>query len=447
LPRLRAPLDEPMSELDFLLDALGALHPRRIDLSLERIVRLLDRLDRPQDRLPPVIHVAGTNGKGSTVAFLRAILEAAGQRVHAYTSPHLVRFNERIRIGREGGGRLADDATLIQAISDIRRANGGEPITFFEVTTAVALHLYAAHPADFTLLEVGLGGRYDATNVIAAPFATCIASVSHDHADFLGDNLAGIAAEKAGILKRGAPGIIGPQDEHALAMIEVEAKAAGAPLFVNGTDYMAYAERGRLVYQDEAGLLDLPLPRLPGGHQIENAGLAIATLRRAGVKLPEQAIEAGLVHADWPARMQRLRSGPLVEAAPSGSDIWLDGGHNPAAGVAIATAFAEIEDRDPRPLVLISGMLTTKDPAGFFRPFAGLTRHAMTVPVPGSDAGFDPDELAAIAMEADVPARAYPNVRAALQSLRAADRPLRILICGSLYLAGSVLKENGPLPE
>jgi dihydrofolate synthase/folylpolyglutamate synthase len=436
-----------MSELDSLLEALGALHPRRIDLSLERIGRLLERLDRPQDRLPPVIHVAGTNGKGSTVALLRAMLEAAGKSVHVYTSPHLVRFNERIRLGRAGGGALADDTQLIGAIGEVRRANGDEPITFFEVTTAVALHLYASHPADFCLLEVGLGGRFDATNVVAAPLAAVIAPVSYDHADFLGDNLAGIAGEKAGILKRGRPGIVGPQDEHALAMIEVEGEAVGAPLFRHGSDYMAFSERGRLVYQDEDGLLDLPLPRLPGAHQIDNAGLAIAALRRAGIGLSVSAIEAGLQTVDWPARMQRLKSGPLVEAAPEGADIWLDGGHNPAAGEAIATAVAELHDRDPRPLVMVCGMLTTKDPAGFFRPFAGLVRHVMTVPVPQSEAGFDPQTLADLAMSVDVPAHAFPGVREALAALRGQDgEPPRILICGSLYLAGSVLRANGPLP-
>jgi dihydrofolate synthase/folylpolyglutamate synthase len=439
-----------MSELDELLASLSALHPRRIDLSLHRIERLLDRLGRPQDRLPPVIHVAGTNGKGSTVAFLRAALEAAGRSVHAYTSPHLVRFNERIRLGRPGGGCLVDDAALMEAIRHVRRANGDDPITFFEVTTAVAFHLYATHPADFCLLEVGLGGRFDATNVVAKPLAAAIAPVSYDHAEFLGEDLAGIAAEKAGILKRGAPGVVGPQDEHALAMIALEAKAVGAPLFSHGADYMCFAERGRLVYQDEHGLIDLPLPRLPGRHQIDNAGLAIAVLRRAGADVPHAALAAGLQGADWPARMQRLRSGPLVDLAPKGADLWLDGGHNPAAGAAIAAAFAEIEERDSRPLVLICGMLTTKDPAGFFRPFAGLARHAMTVPVPGSEAGFDPETLARIATESDVPARARPDVRTALQALGegfAGQPPPRILICGSLYLAGGVLRENGPLPE
>ena len=307
-----------MSELNSLLEVLGALHPRKIDLSLGRIERLLDRLDRPQDRLPPVIHVAGTNGKGSTVAFLRAALEAAGYSAHAYTSPHLVRFNERIRLGRKGGGKLADDAMLVRAIDKVLRVNGGAPITFFEVTTAVALHLYAENPADFCLLEVGLGGRFDATNVVNTPLASVIASISLDHAEFLGTNLASIAAEKAGILKRGVPGVVAPQNKHALAMIEVEAKAAGATLFRHGTEYMAFAERGRLVYQDDYGLLDLPLPKLRGAHQMENAGLAVATLRRSGIRLNAGHVEAGLLNADWPARMQRLKSGAAGRARAGG---------------------------------------------------------------------------------------------------------------------------------
>jgi dihydrofolate synthase/folylpolyglutamate synthase len=421
-----------MSELNSLLEVLGTLHPRKIDLSLGRIERLLDRLDRPQDRLPPVIHVAGTNGKGSTVAFLRAALESAGYSAHVYTSPHLVRFNERIRLGGDGNseGRLVDDATLIAAIQEVLRVNGEEPITFFEVTTAVAFHLYATRPADFCLLEVGLGGRFDATNVMTRPLATVITSISHDHAEFLGTDLAAIAAEKAGILKRGVPGIVAPQNEHVLSMIELEANAVGANLFRHGVDYMAFAERGRLVYQDDHGLLDLPLPKLLGAHQVENAGLAVACLRRSGIPLKASAVEAGLINADWPARMQRLRSGLLVDQAPPGADIWLDGGHNPSAGTAIAQAFAEIEDRDSRPLFIICGMLTTKDPAGFFRPFAGLVRHAMTVPVPMSEAGFDPGRLAEIAMQEDVPARPFPDVKTALASLhleRGHGEPPRIL--------------------
>ncbi len=437
-----------------MLAALMALHPKLIDLSLGRIEQLLERLGRPQDRLAPVIHIAGTNGKGSTAAFLRAILEAQGHGVHVYTSPHLVRFNERIRLAASGRGKLVDDATLIAAIAHVQQVNGGDPITYFEVTSAVAFHLFAENQADYTILEVGLGGRYDATNVIATPLASVITPVSYDHAEFLGTDLADIAAEKAGILKRGVPGIVGPQNEHALAMIGVEADAVGANLMIHGQDWTAFEERGRLVYQDEDGLLDLPMPRLAGQHQIDNAGLAIATLRRAGVRLDHGAIEAGLRQANWPARLQRLRDGPLVALAPKGSEIWLDGGHNPAAGAVLAETLADLEERVPKPLVMIAGMQTTKDPQGFFAPFAGLARHVMAVPVPGTNAGFDPQLLADQAMAADLPARAFADVGSALSSIgKDADTAgkdgngPRILICGSLYLAGAVLKENGPLPD
>ena len=437
-----------------MLAALMALHPKLIDLSLGRIEQLLERLGRPQDRLAPVIHIAGTNGKGSTAAFLRAILEAQGHGVHVYTSPHLVRFNERIRLAASGRGKLVDDATLIAAIAHVQQVNGGDPITYFEVTSAVAFHLFAENQADYTILEVGLGGRYDATNVIATPLASVITPVSYDHAEFLGTDLADIAAEKAGILKRGVPGIVGPQNEHALAMIGVEADAVGAKLMIHGQDWTAFEERGRLVYQDEDGLLDLPMPRLAGQHQIDNAGLAIATLRRAGVRLDHGAIEAGLRQANWPARLQRLRDGPLVALAPKGSEIWLDGGHNPAAGAVLAETLADLEERVPKPLVMIAGMQTTKDPQGFFAPFAGLARHVMAVPVPGTNAGFDPQLLADQAMAADLPARAFADVGSALSSIgKDADAAgkdgngPRILICGSLYLAGAVLKENGPLPD
>ncbi len=437
-----------------MLAALMALHPKLIDLSLGRIEQLLERLGRPQDRLAPVIHIAGTNGKGSTAAFLRAILEAQSYRVHVYTSPHLVRFNERIRLAASGRGKLVDDATLIAAIAHVQQVNGGDPITYFEVTSAVAFHLFAENQADYTILEVGLGGRYDATNVIATPLASVITPVSYDHAEFLGTDLADIAAEKAGILKRGVPGIVGPQNEHALAMIGVEADAVGANLMIHGQDWTAFEERGRLVYQDEDGLLDLPMPRLAGQHQVDNAGLAIATLRRAGVQLDHGAIEAGLRQANWPARLQRLRDGPLVALAPKGSEIWLDGGHNPAAGAVLAETLADLEERVPKPLVMIAGMQTTKDPQGFFAPFAGLARHVMAVPVPGTNAGFDPQLLADQAMAADLPARAFADVGSALSSIgKDADAAgkdgngPRILICGSLYLAGAVLKENGPLPD
>jgi dihydrofolate synthase / folylpolyglutamate synthase len=439
-----------MPDIEAMLERLWALHPRKIDLSLERIERLLERLGRPQDLLPPVIHIAGTNGKGSVIAFLRAMLEAGGNTVHVYTSPHLVRFNERIRLGRPGGGRLVDDGKLAAAIDHVQAINGGESITYFEITTAIALHLFAEHPADYCLLEVGLGGRYDATNVVDRPLATAITPVSLDHAEFLGHELTGVAAEKAGILKRGVPGIVAPQDEHALAMIQVEAEAAGAALFKHGEDWLAYAERGRLVYQDGEGLIDLPLPRLTGQHQVINAGTAVAILRAARLALPAAAIEKGIVSADWPARLQRLKEGPLVALVPEGAELWLDGGHNPSAGAALASAMAAFEDRVARPLMLVAGMLTTKDPEGFLAPFEGLARHLIAVPVPWSDAGFEPAELAAIAMDAGLPARPAADVPAALKEIAAMTAgapPPRILICGSLYLAGAVLAENGPLPQ
>ncbi len=430
------------------LEALTALHPKRIDLSLDRIEILLERLGRPQDRLPPIIHIAGTNGKGSTLAFLRAMLEAAGARVHAYTSPHLVRFNERIRLGRSGGGQIVDDATLIAAIERVRAINEGDAITYFEITTAIAFDLFAAHPADYCLLEVGLGGRFDATNVVDKPLASVITPVSHDHPEFLGSDLAGIAAEKAGILKRGSIGIVAPQNEHAMAMIALEAEAAGAQLFRHGEDWMVSAERGRLVYQDDNGLLDLPLPRLIGNHQVVNAGTAIATLRASGIGTADKDIGAGLTNAQWPARLQNVGSGPLTSKLPAGAEIWIDGGHNPSAGIALAETMGDLEERNPRPLVLIVGLMTTKDPAGFFAPFAGIARQALTVPVPDTESGYAPDDLAAAAMSVDLPARAMESFEAACAEVTRQDAgpAPRVLICGSLYLAGAVLRDNGLMP-
>ena len=439
-----------MERSDAILERLLHLHPREIDLSLERIELLMADLGHPERRLPPVIHVAGTNGKGSTTAFMRAMLEADGRRVHVYTSPHLVRFHERIRLGRVGGGRFIDEDELADALLAVEKINDGRPITQFEITTAAAFDVFARHPADVLLLEVGLGGRLDATNVIPEPLATVITAVSIDHEKFLGDTLPGIAAEKAGILKRGRPGIIAPQPEAALTVIEDIAARRGAPLFVANRDWVAHAERGHLVYQDEDGLLDLPSPRLAGRHQFTNAGAAIAALRRAGLGLPMAAIESGLVNVEWPARLQRLTSGVLVAHAPSDAEIWLDGGHNPGAGVVIAEAMADLEERAPRPLYLIAGMLNTKDPVGFFKHFAGLVRRVLTVPVPMSPAGRDPVELAAIAADVGLPTAVAGSVGEAIDAI--ADEvnamgPPRILICGSLYLAGSVLAENGTPPE
>ena len=438
-----------MSSVDSILARLTALHPKRIDLSLGRIERLLAALGHPERKLPPVIHVAGTNGKGSTVAFLRAMLEAAGQRVHVYTSPHLVRFNERIRLGAAGEGRLVTDAEFIDALEQCERANEGAAITVFEITTAAALLLFSRHAADILILEVGLGGRLDATNVVERPLASVITPVSVDHTDFLGESLSQIAAEKAGIIKSGVPVFVSAQHRDAMEVIERQAARMKAPVRIAGEDWTATEERGRLVYQDDNGLIDLPAPKLYGRHQFENAGLAIATLRGLpDLKVPLGAFEDGMVKAEWPARMQRLGQGRLAELAPPGSELWLDGGHNPDGGRIIAAALADLEERVSRPLVLIVGMLTTKDNVGFLRNFAGLARKLIAVPVPDQDKGMAAEELSAVARDAGLSATSRDDVTSALDAVGklGLDPAPRILITGSLYLAGEVLKANGTLP-
>lgn len=430
---------------DAILERLSALHPKRIDLSLDRVHCLLAALGHPEARLPPVIHVAGTNGKGSTIAFLRAMLEAAGLRVHVYTSPHLVRFNERVRLA----GSLVPDAALMAALERASAANDGAPITLFEITTAAAFLLFAETPADVLLLEVGLGGRLDATNVVDAPAASVITPVSIDHVDFLGSTLDAIAGEKAGIIKRSVPVVVAEQAPEALAVIERAAARARAPLFACGQHWTVHEEAGRLVYADEDGLLDLPRPRLVGAHQIANAGLAVATLRAARrFKVPSPALEAGIKGAEWPARMQRLPAGALTARAPEGAELWLDGGHNAGGAAVVAAALAELEERYPRPLVLVTGMLGTKDAAGFFSHFVGLAREVIAVPVPDNDAGLSPDMLAAAAAALGLSASVARDVGAALDGLSAYPLapPPRVLICGSLYLAGAVLAANGTLP-
>jgi dihydrofolate synthase/folylpolyglutamate synthase len=415
------------------LQRLTTLHPKVIDLTLGRMHRILAALGHPERHLPPVIHVAGTNGKGSTQAMIRAGLEAAGQRVHAYTSPHLARFNERIRLA---GALIADDH-LAALLDECEAANGGEPITFFEITTAAAFLAFARTPADWLLLEVGLGGRLDATNVVDRPALTVITPVSFDHQQYLGETIPEIAGEKAGILKPGVTGIIAPQRPEGRAVIEARAAAIGAPLRIAGQDFEAHAERGRLVFQDDAGLLDLPLPNLPGPHQIENAGAAIASLRALG--FGAESCEAAVTRADWPARMQRLRRGPLVDQAP-GIELWLDGGHNPAGGAAIAATLGAMP---PRPTYLIAGMLNTKDVAGFMRPLAGHALHLHAVSIPGEKATLPAEETCAAARAAGIPADTAPSVADALAAIAARDPRARVLICGSLYLAGRILRENG----
>jgi dihydrofolate synthase / folylpolyglutamate synthase len=433
-----------MTPVDSILARLLALHPKRIDLSLDRIRRVLERLGSPEKRVPPVVHVAGTNGKGSTIAFLRAMLEAAGKSVHVYTSPNLVRVNERFRLGSRGGGLLVSDAELAQALAECERANGDSPITLFEIETAAAFVLFAQHPADYLLLEVGLGGRLDATNVVERPLASVVTPVSMDHVEFLGDTIEKIAAEKAGIFRAGVPAVIAAQTDLVSAVLERHAERARAPLHAAGQQWHAGVEQGRLVYQDEKGLLDLPPPKLFGRHQFDNAGTAIAALRAAGVRLPARAIEQGLTRAEWPARLQRLTSGRLVSLAPAGAELWLDGGHNADGGRAIAAALGDLEERVSRPLVLVVGMLSTKDRSAFLRNFTGLVRRVYGVPI-HQDKGVPADEIAASARTAGMPADAAAGIEDALAKIGALgfDPPPRILITGSLYLAGEMLSANG----
>jgi dihydrofolate synthase/folylpolyglutamate synthase len=412
---------------------------------------LLDRLGNPQDRLPPVVHIAGTNGKGSAAAFSRALLEEAGYRVHVHTSPHLVNWHERYRLAAEGGGKFVDDELLAKTIARVAEANRGETITVFEILTAVTFLLFSEHPADAAIIEVGLGGRFDATNVITNPAVSLIMPVSLDHEAYLGDRVELIAAEKAGIIKPGCPVVVGAQETEAAQAVLVEtADRLGCPLQVYGQDFLAYEENGRMVYQDDEGLMDLPSPILPGRHQYANAAAAIAAVRAAGFEIDHAAVERAMRSVSWPGRMQRLQQGKLAELAPEGAEIWLDGGHNPGAGLVVAEALVEQEERQPRPLFLICGMINTKDQAGYFHAFVGMARHVYTVPVSLSDAGVPNTELAIRAQEAGLSAEPVASVANALKLLRDTwdenEVAPRILIGGSLYLAGAILAENGTPP-
>ena len=437
-----------MSRTDAIVQRLLALHPNRlseadqINLKLDRIERLLDDLGRPQDRLPPVIHVAGTNGKGSVIAFLRAFLEASGKRVHVFTSPDLVHFRERIRLA----GKLVSAQKLNAAFSRCEQVNAGQPITFFEMTVAAAFLLFSEKEADYLLLEVGLGGRYDATNVIEHPLGSVIAPVSIDHVEFLGSDLGGIAREKAGILKRGSKAVIGRQTDAALAVIEEEASKLGVVPFVAGRDFDGYGQRGRLVYQDEDGLLDLPEPGLKGPFQFDNAALAIAAVRHFGLPISEKDIAAGLNAVTWPARMQPLTSGKLRDLLPSGHELWLDGGHNAAGGAVVADALRTLDARNPKPLVLVMGTFVNKDARGFLSHFVDLAPELLTLRIPGERASWTARELAGFAKELGFPARPMRGIRAALKEAAKIDNA-RVVICGSLHLAGHVLDENGTRPD
>lgn len=437
----------PKVTSDVLLADLQKLHPKLIDLSLGRVERLLAKLGHPEAKLPPVIHIAGTNGKGSVTAYLKAIFQAAGKRVHAYTSPHLVRFHERIELAdADAFTRAISEDSLVDVLSRTQAVNDGDDITQFEITTAAALLAFAERPADVALLEVGLGGRLDATNVVAQPALCVITPVSMDHAEKLGDTLAKIAAEKAGILKRGVTAVIARQEADGLDVIEMHARNVGARLVLWGRDFDAYAQGGRLIVQTEDRLADLPLPALVGRHQIVNAGTAVAAIQQIGREIPdlrigEDAIARGLQSAQWPARMQRLGPGPLLSKLGRDSELWLDGGHNPAAGLVLAETMADLEERSAKPLFLIAGMMGQKDAAGFLGPFRGLVRGLVTVPIPGvHEAPFTPEALADVARRIGIDARPARDVEEAMGFVQAAaPAAKRVLICGSLYLAGHVL--------
>ncbi len=436
--RPRTNLTEPTARPDAIVARLARLHPKLIDLSLGRIERLLAALDHPERRLPPVVHIAGTNGKGSVIAFLGAMLEAAGARVHAYTSPHLVRFNERIRLA----GSLIDDAALIDVLEETETVNGEAPITVFEITTAAAFLAFSRVPADILLMETGLGGRLDATNVVGRPQLTAMTPVSLDHQEFLGHSLAEIAAEKAGILKPGVAVVLAEQIPEALVPIAERALALGAPTYRQGTGWTATPSGDGFAYSGAARRLELPLPGLVGRHQIENAALAIACLDRLqGFSVSERHIRDGLAAVDWPGRLQPLSRGPLPETLPRGWELWVDGGHNPGAGRILAVQARAWRDR---PLYLIFGMMRTKDPVGFLVPLAPYLAGLEAVAVPGQEASFGAAEAAAAARRAGLEAAPADDLGAALASIRArAAAPARVLICGSLYLAGEVLSQNG----
>ncbi|PRA57824.1 bifunctional folylpolyglutamate synthase/dihydrofolate synthase [Ochrobactrum sp. MYb68] len=437
---------------DAVIERLMQLHPKGFDLSLDRIRGLLEKLGNPHLNLPPVIHIAGTNGKGSATAFCRALLEASGFGVHVHTSPHLVNWHERYRLASKTGGKFVSDDVLAEAIERVEAANSGQYITVFEILTAVAFVLFSEHPADVVIMEVGLGGRFDATNVIPEPAVSLIMPISIDHQAFLGDRVELIAAEKAGIIKKDCPVVIGFQLFDAAREVLIStADRLDCPLSIYGQDFLAFEEHGRMVFQNEDGLIDLPLPRLPGRHQIANAAAAIEAVQMAGFTITDKAAEKALMVVDWPARMQRLTHGTLIDLAPAASEIWLDGGHNPGAGAVIAEALGDLEERSTRPLFLITGMINTKDPVGYFEAFAGMARHVFTVPIPSSDAGIPNNELAISAQKAGLSAEPVHSVANALKILRDSwahdEAPPRILIGGSLYLAGEVLRENGTPPQ
>ena len=425
-----------MARSDAILMRLLELHPKIIDLSLDRMWRILEKLGDPQKKLPPVVHIAGTNGKGSTLAITRAIMEAVGLKVHCYTSPHLVKFHERIRVA----GELISEHDLSALLEECEQANGSEQITFFEITTAAAFLAFSRTPADYLILEVGLGGRLDATNVIDHPAVSVITSIGLDHQQYLGETIEEIAREKAGILKRGTIGIVGAQSPEVREEIEGVAAKVGAPLKIANQDWQSYMQHGRLVFQDEDGLLDLPLPALQGPHQIDNAGNAIAAIRAlSDGQITDAAIEAGLLNVTWPARMQRLTNGYLNELLPIEAELWLDGGHNGPAGVVLARTLKELNAKSPKPVIMIWGMLNTKHPGAFIANFNDIAERVITLAIPGETNTIAADDLALIAKQNGVTPSTATSLEKALEQAAQLHPAPRIIICGSLYLAGHVL--------
>lgn len=432
--------------IDAVLDRLTRLHPKVIDLGLERVLALLAKLGNPQQRLPPVIHVAGTNGKGSTVATLRALFEAAGLKAHVYTSPHLVRFAERVRVA----GRILDDAELLALLEEVEAVNGDDPITFFEVTTAAAFLAFARTPADVCILETGLGGRLDATNVVERPALTVITPIAMDHQQFLGGRIEAIAAEKAGIMKRGVPCVLADQSRKAAKVLEARSLELGVPLMKEGADFFVRAAGDGILYQGKTVEWRLPQPNLAGAFQLRNAAVALACMERLTLLdqpppfagYPSAALALGIRSVEWPARLQRLMRGPLVEMLPEGWELWLDGGHNPHAAEAIARHARGWRDK---PLLGVFGILGTKDVDGYLKHMAARFHSLRTVTIPGEPASMAAEDAAAAATRHFcMDARPAPSVAEAVKELAAGqDGPARILICGSLYLAGAVLAENG----
>lgn len=430
-------------------------HPKGFDLSLGRISGLLETLGNPHLTIPPAFHIAGTNGKGSTTAFLRAIIEAADKTTHVHTSPHLVNWVERYRLGNVGGGKFVSDRQLEKAIiaaSNANDINGGNAITVFEIMSAVAFMLFSQNNADYSIIEVGLGGRFDATNVIEAPLISIITPIALDHQSYLGDTIEKIAFEKAGIIKKSTPVIIGPQQDAPREVIEEVALKHGCKTYIARQDFDGFEQRGRFIYQDEWGLLDLPIPSLKGTHQIDNATTAIAASRVARFGMENKQYESAMKRAYWPGRFEPLIKGKLVEKLPvekrENFDIWIDGGHNPAAGAALIRELEKLQQKDNLPILMICGMLTTKDPSGFFDHFSGKVEHVYTVPIIDSEAGFPQTELAKICQSSKLNAIPQNSVEDALLTIsKTHTGAARVIICGSLYLVGEVLKINGTPPR